>query len=271
VAGAWDLDVGAPYALSYHWVAPATRADGAPAVLKLGVPGADHLAGQAATLRHFDGHGAVRLLAFDEARGALLLERAEPGTMLRALVPDRDEEATAVHVDMMRRLHRPAPPDCGLPDLTTHRTDLTDHLRAHPGDDPLPRHLVERALGLFDELYASAPRRVVLHGDLHHDNVLRAAREPWLAIDPHGLVGDPGYDLGAMLYNPEPERRDERLLALVPARIEQLADGLRMPVERVVGWGFVQAVLSEVWTATTTAPVGMRPMDVALALLPRLS
>jgi streptomycin 6-kinase len=271
VAHDWQLDVGTPYTLSYHWVAPATRADGTPAVLKLGVPGSDHLTDQAEALRLFDGHGAVRLLAFDAGRGATLLERAEPGSMLRGLLPHRDAEATAVFVDLMRRLHRPAPPDCPLRDLISYRDGFTDHLRVHPGDRPLPRHLVERADRLLVELCASATERVVLHGDLHHDNVLRAAREPWLAIDPHGLVGDPGYDTGSLLYNPDPPRRDPDLLALVPARIEQLADGLRMPVDRVVAWGFVQGVLSEVWTAQTTAPVGGRPLDVALSLLPRLS
>jgi streptomycin 6-kinase len=89
--------------------------------------------------------------------------------------------------------------------------------------------LVNRAAGLLVELSESATDQVVLHGDLHHDNVLRAEREPWLAIDPHGVVGDPGFEVGAMLYNPDPARRDRELLALVPARIEQLADGLGCP------------------------------------------
>ena len=94
--------------------------------------------------------------------------------------------------------------------------------------------------------------------------------EPWLAIDPHGLVGDPGYETGALLYNPDPERRDSALLALVPARIEQLADGLGLPTERVVAWGFVKAVLSEVWTAQGSGTLGSRALDVARQLLPRL-
>jgi streptomycin 6-kinase len=110
----------------------------------------------------------------------------------------------------------------------------------------------------------------VLHGDLHHDNVLRADREPWLAIDPHGVVGDPGAEVGAMLYNPDPSRRDPALVALVPARIEQLADGLGLPIERVVAWGFVQAVLSAVWTAEERGAATTRALDVALALEPRL-
>ncbi|MDP9445081.1 MAG: aminoglycoside resistance protein, partial [Actinomycetota bacterium] len=129
---------------------------------------------------------------------------------------------------------------------------------------------VQRAGRMFDELCATASSRVVLHGDLHHDNVLRATREPWLAIDPHGWVGDPGYDVGAQLYNPNPDRHDDALLALVPARLEQIGDGLGLPMERVVGWGFVMAVLSEVWTAQGGGQPGSRALDVAHLLLPRL-
>lgn len=271
LARQWRLDLGEPYLLSYHWVVPATRADGTPAVLKLGVPGRGHLAVEAAALRAYDGAGAVRLLAFDETRGALLLERADPGTPASSLVPHRDEEATAAAISVARRLHLPPPPDCTLPDLAGYAADFDRHLREHPDGGPLSRPLVQRAAGLFDELRAGASERVRLHGDLHHDNILRSTREPWLAIDPHGLVGDPGYDVGALLYNPDPGRREEGLLALVPSRIEQLADGLAMPVDRVVAYGFVQGVLSEVWTAQDGGTPGSRALDVAHLLEPRLS
>ena len=129
---------------------------------------------------------------------------------------------------------------------------------------------MQRAAGLFDELCASSPARVVLHGDLHHDNVLHATREPWLAIDPKGLVGDPGYETAALLYNPWPDRRDRELLLLVPARIEQLAAGLAMALDRVVAWGFVKAVLSEVWRCGSGMPPRSRALDVAELLWPRL-
>src|SRR5262245_38814993 len=72
VARDWGLRLGPPYTLSYHWVAPVTRPDGTPAVLKLGLPGADHLPLEAAALEGWAGAGAVRLLAFEPARGALL-------------------------------------------------------------------------------------------------------------------------------------------------------------------------------------------------------
>lgn len=269
VARDWGLTIGAPYPLSFHWVCAVTRADGSAAVLKLGVP-AGHLAMQAQALRIYDGHGAVRLLAHDLARGALLLERAEPGRSVAALVPDRDEEATAALIGAGRRLHQRPPTGCTLPDLRKESESFRAHLRRFPGDDPLPRHLVKHAGGLFDELCAGATERLVLHGDLHHDNVLSAQREPWLAIDPFGVVGDPGYDCGAMLYNPDPWRREEDLLRLVPARIDQLADGFGLPIERVVAWGFVMGVLSEVWTAQDGGTPGSRALDVATQLYPRL-
>jgi streptomycin 6-kinase len=273
IARAWALTLGQPYELSFHWVTPVTRADGSAAVLKLGVT-SGHLDDQAQALAAYDGHGAVRLLAHEPARGALLLELAEPGTPVAALVPHDDEAATAALIDVGRRLHRQPPAGCTLPDLRAESDAFRDHLRRFPGrmgrgDDPLPRHLVERAGVLFDELCASA-EPVLLHGDLHHDNVLRAQREPWLAIDPSGVVGDRGYDCGAMLYNPQPWRREGDLLALVPARIEQLADGFALPVERVVAWGFVQGVLSEVWTAQGGGTPGGRALDVAMLLYPRL-
>jgi streptomycin 6-kinase len=148
---------------------------------------------------------------------------------------------------------------------------FVEHLARYPGDAPIPRRLGTRAFGLLDELCASAVDRGVLHGDLHHDNILRASREPWLAIDPHGVVGDPGAEVGAMLYNPDPPNRDPALVALVPARIEQLADGLGMDSDRLVAWAFEQAVLSEVWTAEEPGAAVTRALDVALVLEPRLA
>ncbi|AEV87389.1 aminoglycoside/hydroxyurea antibiotic resistance kinase [Actinoplanes sp. SE50] len=265
----WDLHLDRPCPLSLNWVTRVRRADGSAAVLKMGIPGADHLSDEAAALEFFAGRGAVSMLAHDAARGAILLEEVRPGRPARSLVPDRDEDATAALIGVIRGLHRPAPPGIALPELAARRATFDEHLRRFPDDGPLPRHLVERAGRLLTELCETAIERVVLHGDLHHDNVLAAGREPWLVIDPHGLTGDPGYEIGAMLYNPYP-MDDDTVLRLVPGRIEQLADGLDIPIERVVAWGFVQAVLSEVWNATGDGIATGRPLRLASLLLPRL-
>lgn len=284
----WGLTLGAPFVMSYHWVVRAQSVEHGPVVLKLGPPGAEHLRREVAALRAYRGRGAVRLLAHDEARGALLLERAEPGTPARELVPDRDADATAATLDVLRQLHRapvpaesrpragarPGPPvrtaGAALPELRTMGADLARHLDRCPGDDPLPRVLVQRAAELLDELWATTSHHVVLHGDLHHDNVLRRAGPSgtpgWVAIDPHGWIGDPGFDAGPLLYNPDPDRLDESLLALVPTRVEQLAASLGIAAERVAAWGFVAAVLSEVWSAETPGHRGARPLAVARML-----
>ncbi|MFC4911583.1 aminoglycoside phosphotransferase family protein [Actinomadura gamaensis] len=276
VARDWELAVDEPYELSYHYVTRVTCADGTPGVLKLGLPHAESITNELPALKAFDGRGAVRVLRADLARGAILLERATPGTRLRELVPDRDAEATSALVSVMKRLHVPPPDDCPLPDAITQVKAFDDYASRLGDSGPIPLDFVVRAGGLMRELCASAPERVVLHGDLHHDNVLRATREPWLAIDPHGLVGDPGYDASTLLYDPEPDDRDEALTALVPARVEQLADELAMPLDRVIAWGFVKAVMSDVWTAEdwnpgdTWSPLS-RAYDVARLLHPRLS
>ena len=260
----WRLTVEQLYPMTFHWVARVRTAGGGPAVLKLGVPDG-HLDDEAETLRIFDGDGSVRLLAQDHAAAALLIESAAPGTPVASLVPHDDAAATAVLIGIRRRLHRVPPEKCTLPDLRGHGEAFRGYLRR---PTTIPRSIVERAAELFEDLCASAPREAVLHGDLHHGNVLRAGADRWLAIDPHGVVGDPGYDGGALLYNPDPASRDAELLRLVPARIEQLADGA--DPDRVIAWGFVMGVLSEIWSVGADPAARTRALDVATLLLPRL-
>lgn len=269
VSELWGLELTrTTYDLTFHWVAPATAADGAPAVLKLGVPGEEHLARETAALRAYGGVGAARLLADSPRHGALLIERLRPGHNAAAMVPDADEDGTSAVTAVLRALHGAAPDGVALPEVAALREDF-EELLTQPELPGPPRALVERALGLLDELCADATRRCVVHGDLHHDNVLAASRTAWLAIDPHGHLGDPGYDVGAMLFNPRIDERDDRLLALVEARVEQLADELAMAPERVVAWGFVKAVLSETWSAGADWQPG-RAFDVADLLARRL-
>ncbi|GAB3825414.1 aminoglycoside phosphotransferase family protein [Dactylosporangium cerinum] len=265
LAADWDLVLGEPYDLTFHYVAAVRCADGTPAVLKVGF----ELSVEAAALAAFDGRGAARLLRADRDRGALLLEQVSPGDRLRDLVPDHDPEATAILAGLMRRLHVPpveGPPTAlsqvtALPTVLSQVAALDRHRGAVPAD------LVGQAAAVMRFLCATATREAVLHGDLHHDNVLRGTRDPWLAIDPHGLVGDPGYEIGSILFNPDPGDRDPALTALVPARLRQLSEALGEPVDRLAAWGFVKAVLSEVWTADSGGTPS-RARDVAELLRP---
>ncbi|HEY7176601.1 MAG TPA: aminoglycoside phosphotransferase family protein, partial [Micromonosporaceae bacterium] len=176
VARDWDLTIGEPYELSYHYVAAVICGDGTPAVLKLGVPEGTSLAEEAPALAAFDGRGAVRLLREDLTRGALLLEHVAPGWRTSDLVPVRDSEATSAAVGVMRRLHGAPPPECRIPEALTQADAFDEYVATFGETGPLPLDLVVRAGGLMRELCASATERVVLHGDLHHDNILAATR-----------------------------------------------------------------------------------------------
>jgi streptomycin 6-kinase len=251
----WNLDILAPFPLSYNYVAPCRREDGSPAVLKAGVQRGpvEH---EMAALRHWDGDGAVRVLESDEAAAVFLLERLVPGIPIIAV---DEADATSVAARLMRRIWRPPPQDHIFPtledwaeafDLLRERHDRTTGL--------LPQVKVERGESLYRDLLASQPDEVVLHGDLHHTNILSAEREPWLIIDPHGVVGDPAFEVGPWLRNPvtDPgERYEERVLLRQPdvagilgRRLDIFASELRLDRQRLRDWGIAFATLSACWS-----------------------
>ncbi|MGY1638746.1 aminoglycoside phosphotransferase family protein [Geodermatophilus sp. SYSU D00742] len=243
-AGRWGLTVREPFPATHHWVAPAVRADGTAAVLKLG-PGCDSLLHQeAATLAAWGGHGAVALLdaALDDGDSvALLLQAAEPGTDLSGLP---DEEALPVLAAVARRLHSAGaarPP--GIPD-SRRRVAL---LRA--GHPLVPAALTARAADVLESLLATTAPAVLCHGDLHGANVLRSG-DGWVAIDPHGVWGEPALDAGTALHNPpRPWASLSGVRTLVDVRVGLLAEGLQAPADRVRAWGLVSAAVGLVWTA----------------------
>jgi streptomycin 6-kinase len=149
----------------------------------------------------------------------------------------------------MQRLWRPLPGQHPFPTIGRWAQGL-DRLRVRyaGGTGPLPLDLVERAEALFDDLLASQAQAMLLHGDLHHENILAATREPWLAIDPKGLVGEPAYEVGALLRNPYPHLLSEPdPAAILASRLDLLAEELALDRQRMLAWAFAQAVLSAWW------------------------
>jgi len=257
-AGRWSLKVGPPFpSLSYNYAAPAEGPRGERLVLKVGVPGAELLS-EIEALRLFDGRGAVRLLDADAEWGALLLERLEPGARLVALCGEDDGAATGAAAGVMKELWRPVPAAHNFPAAADWGRGLR-RLREHfgGGTGPFPRRLVEEAETLFAGLLASAAGPVLTHGDLHHGNVLAATRDPWLAIDPKGLIAEPAYEVGALLRNPMPQLlRWPDPVRVTERRIAQLSDELGFERARVRGWGLTQAVLSAWWTIEDEGELG---------------
>lgn len=247
-ADRWMLSILPPFQnLSFHYVAPCVLPDGTSAVLKIGP---NEIASEVSALLAFDGLGSVRLLGSDIEKGAMLLERLTPGTLLTTLADDEnDEKATEAAAAVMQMLWRPPPVDHHFP-TTDDWGQAFALLRERFGGTtgPLGTALFERAESLFQELSASASPPVLLHGDLHHDNILSAERTPWLAIDPKGVVGEPAYEIGAILRNSWADRNGVRdYKRMLERRVHQFADILSMDRTRIRDWGFAQAVLSAIW------------------------
>ncbi|HYO48996.1 MAG TPA: aminoglycoside phosphotransferase family protein [Chloroflexia bacterium] len=244
----WSVAALPPFPrLSYNYVAPAVLADGRDAVLKVGYPGPELMC-EIEALRLYDGHGIVQLLHADREQGAMLLERLKPGTPLAGI--EDDEEATSIAAGVMRQLWRPVPSEHRFPTVAKWASGL-ERLRKHFSGTtgPLPKSLVEEAETLFAELIASMDEVVLLHGDLHHENIVAAERQPWLALDPKGLAGEPAYEVGALLRNrlPEPLTQPDTSRTLA-RRVDQLAEELGLDHERLISWGLAQAVLSAWWS-----------------------
>ncbi|MFV0137864.1 aminoglycoside phosphotransferase family protein [Streptomyces sp. HMX87] len=195
-------------------VVPVRRAEG-PAVLKVSFPHPGNVH-EPDAFAAWAGRGAVALYERDDERFAMLLERARTTTLAEA--EDGDRVAT-VAGRISRRLAVPAPP--GLPRLRDRADAWERRLRKDAGElaHSLPRHVVDAALATVRELGRDQPDTLV-HGDLHARNVLRADREPWLAVDPKGCAGDPAHDTGTLLTS-----RAFQLLA---------ADDLRRAAHRVI-------------------------------------
>lgn len=200
-------------------------------VLKITRSGA---AAEAAALLAWGGRGAVRLLAARPEPGALLLERLDAGRSLRSLpAPD----AAAIAGRLLRRLAIPAP--AGLPRLRETSAVLARSLPARQQSlgCPVPPPWLEAAVGLCRELGPGASDLLV-HGDLHHDNVLLGTREAWLAIDPKPVAGDPEYGVGEPLWTAAADPR--RLLSIV-------VDAGGLDAGRARGWAIVRAVDYWLW------------------------
>lgn len=200
----WNLVVGTPFDLSYSYVVRVRGRDGMDAVLKLAVP-THETRRQIDALRLYGGQGACPLIDADADRGAMLLERMRLGETLVALARRDDSAATRVAACVMRELRRPVPQGSAFRPLAEWFTAFARHRVRHRGSGPLPPGLFARAERLAQELLVSTDSHVLLHGDLHHYSILSAGPASWLAIDPKGMVGDVGYEVGPFLLDPRRE------------------------------------------------------------------
>jgi len=131
----------------------------------------------------------------------------------------------------------------------------------------IPRDLVESASRCYARLANSQRQVRLLHGDLHHGNVLSDSRRGWLAIDPKGVVGEIEFEIGAVLRNPV-ERPDLFVSEeTIENRCGVLVRRLNLDRERLLQWAFAQAVLSAIWSVEDGSVVDMKSPALSLATI----
>jgi streptomycin 6-kinase len=261
----WGIAVGAAYGDSTEaFVAEAICEDGTPAVLKLLVPRSGTAAENEITvLRLTDGEGCARLLRDDAVRGALLLERlGRPLYQLGLPIRRRHE----ILCSTATRVWRPAP-DCGLPTGAEKGRWLADFITAtwEELDHPCSERAIDYALACAGRRVTAHrdERAVLVHGDVHEWNALKAA-DGFKLVDPDGLLAEPEYDLGIIM------REDP--LGLLDGdpheRSRWLAAHTNLDPTAIWEWGVVERVS----TGLLGTRVGLQPVaEQMLAVADRVA
>lgn len=237
----WSLRIGKPFPYAFEsLVSPARLPDGTGAVLKLQFPGREN-EHEAAALTRWNGVGAVRLLAHDADRHALLLERCEPGTPLSELEQDEALDVIAV---LLPRLWQAA----GEPfrPLAEEAAWWAEYLPAswERAGKPFERRMLDAALDTLQSFPQSQRELTLLSQDLHAGNILRAKREPWLLIDPKPLAGEREFSIAAIVRGDELGRSETH----VRHRLDRLTSELALDRERARGWALAQSLA---WAANS--------------------
>jgi streptomycin 6-kinase len=239
----WDLQLGRPYeGASVSYTAPASRGL-EQLVLKVQWPH-EECEHEADALMQWDGNGTIRLLAYDQERHALLLERCVPGTELAAASADVDP--LAVLIDLLPRLWKPAGRQFKSLSEESQQWAATLRTDWEAAGKPCERKLIDAAAELLDQLPKTQGEQVLVHQDLHGENVLAAEREPWLVIDPKPLAAEREFSLAPIIRSLEFGHSRAQVLH----RLDRLSSELNLDRDRARGWAIAQTVA---WSGSSYA------------------
>ncbi len=227
--------------LSYNFVA-LVKYQNEPAIIKIAPP-EQSLARESLCLSSFQ-KDSPAILHFDEKANAMLMEYIYPGEPLKNLVKaGQDDQATKIICDVIRKLRFQNVPK---QHPFKHLSELSNDLNILKGH--FDESLLNKAIRLFQELTVDRSKDIMLHGDLHHDNIL-SSNHDWKIIDPHGYIGEPTAEVGAMIRNPyNCFPTDKPLVEVLKRRLFILRDELPYDFERIKAWCYCISVLSVAWT-----------------------
>ncbi len=245
ICGKWSLEIETVFPnLSFNFVAACVTRSGEKCVLKIGVPEKDSsLVYEKRALQAFNGRGAVRLFKSDAKLGALLIERAVEGKTLHEVCGEDYGQAVEIAADVMKKLPRDPPDKRKFINLETWTAELKRAAAIN-----FEAEKVARARKFFAELAKPSEKKMLLHGDIHFDNILSARREPFLLIDPKGIVGEIGYEIAVFLNDLADwtshlsNRKD-----ILDAAVASFSESFAVSDQDLRKWAYSFAVLSAWW------------------------
>ena len=232
----WKLTAdGAPTVTRASRLLPVRR-EAVPLMLKIAVEAEERFG--FGLMSWWNGQGAARVLELED--NALLMERAEGGQSLAALSQiGGDDKVSRIICNVVASLHAPRhQPAPQLVPLSYWFRELPLAASAYGG--------IFRQCNETAEALLAMPRNIgVLHGDIHHENILDFGARGWLAIDPKTLWGERGFEYANLFCNPT------AAIATSPGRMRRrakvVAEAAGLDPMRLLQWVLAYAGLSAAW------------------------
>lgn len=246
----WNLsDIIPVENMTYNYVAKAKQDNTRCVVLKISC-NAKLLADEIKMLQHFENNGAVKVIAYNSECSAALLQQAIPGTSLKSLYPQNVDKVMEIYVDVVRKLHRQVATE-NKHSYTSQYTyrNVKEWLATLDNitSPLLPAELMGKAIQLKRELLNTTSEEKILHGDLHHDNIIQD-RHAWRVIDPKGIVGELGFEIAAFDFIHQSELENNLdIPSLFKKRIEKFSHKSELEATRLAKWVYVRLMMSAAW------------------------
>ncbi|WP_045518422.1 aminoglycoside phosphotransferase family protein [Neobacillus niacini] len=237
----WELTSEGPVEnLSYNYILKVTDSCRTPLILKLGVPNFD-TRNEMVTLQIYGGDGCAVLVKSDMEKGVMLLERLVPGRMLSA---ESDELVVLEnYIKVWKAIRRPVPEGTSTPFLTHWFEGLKRYRNA--GEGPISLEIVQLAEEFFQQVMETSEGPQLLHGDLHHENILYSEENGWMAIDPKGVTGDPYFDITSFLINQLDSKSDPK--STLKLRVDTISEQMGLDRQRLLKAAIALGTLYACW------------------------
>lgn len=268
----WSLtDIKPVYEHSTKAVYTAVSALYGPVILKIDLNHAQ-LASEHRMLSAMQGKHCCQVYDFDEEQGLLLEERILPGNVLREL--EHLEERIDAFCQVFTALHPCDNPDANAPSHHPTYLDWLTRIRTfsetHPIDGRL-REMTGKAYDFCAYLFEKYPEHVLLHGDLHHDNMLLRTDGSYAMIDPKGVIGPAILDLPRFLLNELFPNMPAEPISHMEKAIRMISKKCGYPAEDVQKAFFMETVLANMWSVQDDDPADWKELEVASRTLPSTS